>query len=52
MPTARTLEEKWKQVLRESAGTVTKAVETNTAFGLLDFIALRLILAWGAFQNL
>jgi hypothetical protein len=30
MPTARTLEEEWNQVLRESMGTVTKADETST----------------------
>jgi hypothetical protein len=29
MPTARTLEEEWKQVLRVSLGTVTKADETS-----------------------
>jgi hypothetical protein len=30
MPTARTLEKEWKQVLRESVGTVTKSDETST----------------------
>jgi hypothetical protein len=30
MPTARTLEEEWNQVLRESLGTVTKADENTT----------------------
>jgi hypothetical protein len=53
MPKARTLEEEWKQVLRESLGTVTKQLrQVLGAFGLLEFTILRSVLAWGRLSNL
>jgi hypothetical protein len=50
MRTARTLEAEWWQVLREAwVQGQRKMSQLLDAFGLLDFIMLRPVLAWRVF---